>query len=349
MDNIPHQVVSNVLIRGGEPLEHPDLQEALTRLTRAGHSIQIDTDLPHLGDDLRVRPFAPHDVLFRVRYPTSDPDHFAALTHMTLDQVEFGLRNLSAFAYAYELVVPVTCLQVGDLAETIRHLFDAFTPLSVTLEVAGRGQPDDPSWALSASWDDLADQLRSLDTTQLRPRPRLRVLGGHPLALPLDELQQIDLRTEATLSTAWQVPEGYLARHGPPRVDGGALARRRTVLARPLKERPCHRGHPLDGVAHATSLVLLRPRHAVHAFIERLRPGRRYLTTYPRHGLAVIGRFNDEVLQQRFRTLARAVHVAVTAEPPQDLARLRAVSHILRRSMRERYDDQPMWMREEGQ
>lgn len=309
-----------VRITGGEPLRLPDLPALLDAL--GDRPVVLHTDLPDLDDDDRVRPFARWDVRFRVRVPSVEADRLTALGG-DVERQQAGLRNLQAFAYPFELEVPLWADHVAHLPHTLAHLLRAYSPQR--LHVAVATGPAAPRWA------DIDGALRAFDATAPRPSPRLHVTGLPALALSLDSYTEVDLIVGGSAEDRWALPTDHP--HDEPRPDEDALARRRVWLATPHDRRPGFRGDPLDRFEHATSVVLVRPGHRVFAVIERRRDGVPYLAAGMRFGLLVAGRFEEEELAARFRELAIRLHRAAGGDEP-DLPALREIAHDLRRGMR---------------
>lgn len=283
--------------------------------------------------------------------PHHDPAGLSTLTGVdgaTLhEQLVQALRNLEAFGFPIDLVLPVGAANVAALPDTVAWLIDTFSPRGVHLEVVAGRHADDPAWDHAAPWTDLHAALHDLEARALRPHPRLHVTGIPALALPLDALEEVDLRVEAPPDDPWSVPEGYPFDDAtPPNRD--VLDARRVWLASRPKDRRSHRGDPRDRLLDAVSTVLVRPGHDVFATVERLGPSSRPLTRWGAYGVNVYGRFDDPTLAQRFTTLARALYAQVEAEPPDSLARLRAIAHVLRRSMKPKHDGEAVKVREEG-
>jgi len=318
-----------VLVTGEEPLWRSDLVDLLSALGARHLRAVLHTDLPGLDDDQKVRPFAPFDVRFRVRVPSFDPATYTRLTERSVDTLHFGLRNLQAFAYPSTLEVPVRPETVPTLADTIAEAMSGGRTRHVRLRLDAAPSP--------ALFDALGDALRDLDARALRMRPRVVLDGLSAMALPVEALTDVDVRTEEGPDAP--APEG---------LDPDVRAARRVWLATPEDQRPGWRTHPLDRLHAAgtpVSLVTLRDRHAVYAIVDRKRDDRPLLAQTDRFGLSIAGRFTDASLASRFATLCRQVHAHAQDQPPADLAALRALAHVLRRSMKPKHDDDPMQMR----
>ncbi|MCB9681104.1 MAG: radical SAM protein [Alphaproteobacteria bacterium] len=351
LDGLPP---GDVHVGGGEPLRLPDLGDLLDALTARGRRVVLHTDLPDVHEDVVVRLFAPYDVRFRVNVPTADPARLHGWTDGAgdLEQVEAGLRNLQAFAYTTWMAVPVARETLTDVVPTLQHLLHTYAAHRIHLDVVHGTAPDDPRWAHAPAWDDVDAALLGWDRTEPRPHPRLVVHGMPGLGLSLDAYTDLDLEVEGAPDDPWQVPEGLVRHRGAASPDTDALARRRIWLATPPAQRANRRGHPLARFVDAVSVVLVRPGHEVYAVIVPRTDGLPFIATTDRHGLLVAGRFEDATLRERFGTLARQVYARARTPDPQDapldLARLRALAHVLRRGMRERHDDEPVAWREEG-
>lgn len=319
-----------VRVAGGEPLAMPDLHALLAALHHQGRRVTLHTCLPGLDDDLQVRPFSAWDVRFRVTLPAADAAGFEALTGAPLEPVLAGLRNLEAFGFPYEIEVPLAATTLAGLADTVARAHAELGARSVRL------RPVEPVDAALAHG--VGQALLDLEARALRPHLRL-VLDGLPaLALPVDALEEVDVRTD---DPADAPAPGWLQ-------DVDARARRRVWLMTPAQDRPGHRGHSLDRLGRPTSLVLLREGHEVYAVVDRVADARPLLARAGSFGLSVAGRFREPALAERFGQLARALRREVEATPPADLARLRGLAHVLRRSLKPRHDDQPPVLREEG-
>jgi hypothetical protein len=336
-------------LTGGEPLDHPDLHEALNRLTAHGWRVVIRSTLPGLDDDLPIRAFAPHDVRFHVPFHTVDPRRLAQWSGEddTLDKLTFALRNLSAFAYPVTLEVSVNRHTIQGLADTVAHLQRQWTATPVHLHIHRGHGVEDPAWQDSVPWDVIGGELLEVQNRDLRRPPRAHLFGMPALALPLEDLERLDLRVQDTADDPLVIPPGYVATHGEPQLDSDALAARRVWLVTPNKERSSWRSHPMDRFADATSVVLIRPGHPVFAIVEPCKPNVPYLVQSPLHGIAIAGRFNNAVLQKRFGHICREVRQNASSAPPDGLSRIRALAHVLRRSLKPKHDDSPPIVREE--
>lgn len=312
-----------VLVTGEEPLWREDLEALLQALDDADLRAVLHTDLPGLDDDAALRPFAPFDVHFRIRIPSLDPDTYQQLCERPLEQVLFGMRNLQAFAYPFDIEVPVRRETVPTLADTIEQALSNGRTLAVRLRLDAAAEPP----LLRA----VGEILRELDARKLRMRPRVVLDGLPPGALPVEELTDVDVRTEGPIATAI-----------PPWVeDRDTRARRLVWLAQPPTRRPGRRSHPQDRLMARgvpTSLVRLRDRQDVFALIDRLRDDRPLLARTDRFGLSLAGHFEDDFLQRRFATLCRQMREHVADHPPTGLTSLRTLAHALRRSMKPEHD-----------
>lgn len=334
---------------GAEPTRSPELFATLAALTAEGRPATLHTDLPDFGDDRTLRPYAPYDVRFQVRYPTCDPDLYASLCGRELESLESGLRNLRAFGYPIRWVVPVTPQTLPTLAKTVIHLVHDASARFVDLHVLGHGPPEDPSWRWSVSDRDLARQLLAIERLRHKPTPRIRVHGRHALRLPVAGLEDLDVRAEGRAGDTLVDDTGYRTHHDDPLPAGDELAARRAMLVRDPKDRPYFRSDPRDRLGDPVATSLIRPRQLVFALVERRREGVPYLATTHHYGLALRGRMDDAVLSARFRDLCLLVRDHVRQHPPGDLARLRELASILRRGMKPRHDDTPVRLREEGE
>lgn len=336
-----------VHIIGPEPTRAADICDVLASHTNDGNASIVYTDLPGFDDDRSIRPYGPLDVRFRVRVPTADAVLCSSLCNRDLEELEGGMRNLRAFGFPLIPVVPVASPTIDGLAATIEHLVQRYTPQEIQLDVIGHGDVNDPSWAWSVTDAALERQLDILDSRNLRPRPRLRVLGRHGLRLPIDRLTRVDMRVEGGASDRDLVPAGHQHVHREPAPSGETLAARRATLVLPEKDRPAWRSGPADRLGDVVTRVLVRPGEPVFAVIAGRASGVPYLATTEHYGLFIVSRFGDDALNGRFRTLCKQVYAHVQAHPASGLGRLRELASILRRSMKPRHDDKPVEMREE--
>ena len=126
------------------------------------------------------------------------------------------------------------------------------------------------------------------------------------------------------------------------------MFRREALLALPPDQRPGYCSDPRNRFLTSTSRVLIRPGHLVFAVLAPRRSGRPYLVTSDRHGVVIAGRFTDADLQSRLRTLCIALRTKVADDAP-DLARLKALAHMLRRSLKPSTDGEPVVLRDGGE
>lgn len=336
------QGATHIRLTGGEPLAHPDLHHLLARITDGGARALVRTRLPGLDDDEPVRPFAPHDVRFEVELPyarATDPERW--------DAVEGGLRNLKAFAYPFDLILPVTTANLDQVADIVAHVHGTDLGRGVQLEVLAPDDPEDPRWTWAPTWAQVDAVLADLHARALNPPPRVHVTGMPILGLSVGDVPHLDVRTDAASGADARPSPAYLAHHPAPSIDIDTLARRRTWLATPPKERPGFRGDARDRFDEAVAVVLVRPHEGVFAVVEAAIDGRPYLARTARHGLAVYGRMADPTQAERFRTLCRRVHQDAQQRPPEALADLRSLAHVLRRSLKPRHDQDPIEVRYE--
>lgn len=321
---------SELLVTGEEPLLRDDLLDLLSTIAGLGLRAILHTDLPGLDDDLKVRPFAPFDAIFRVRVPSFDPETYERLVDQPLDAFLFGLRNLQAFAHPFELEVPVRPDTFPGLADTIAEAMAGGRTRAVRLRLDA-----EPTQALLT---DVGAALRDLDARALRMRPRVVLDGLQATTLPVEDLTEVDVRSDDPPGTP--IPDWV--------DDPDVRARRRVWLATPVARRPGFRSHPLDALYRRgtpASVVKVREAEEVYAVVDRLQPDRPALAATDRFGLWIAGRMHDPVLAERFATLCRQVHAYAAERPPTGLADLRVLAHILRRSMKPGHDGEPITMR----
>ena len=115
------------------------------------------------------------------------------------------------------LAVPGTSVRLA-FAECRRWVGDgcepAGLPTPVHVDVA-RGIDDKPtSWQNTPSWHTVGEQLRALQTRDLRLPPRVHLQGMPALALPLEDFDRLDLRVDDRADTPLEVPAGYRHHHG---------------------------------------------------------------------------------------------------------------------------------------
>ena len=300
---------------GVDPVSDPGVHDLLARLDARDLRAVIPTGLAGLDDDRPLRPFLDWDVRLRARLRADDAHALAAL------------RNLQAFAVPFDVECPAG--EADRLPDLVAAVCAGGAVRGVRLTARAPG--DVPGLAA------VARAVRALDARRLSPPPRLVLDGVPALALPVEDLAAVDVRTDDGPDAPW--PDG---------VDAGpdTRARRRVWLATAPSDRPCWRGDALDRFADACSVVAIRPPHAVVAVVDRRPPTSSALAHTERFALWIAGRFDDPALAARFAAIARAVRDGVVASPPADLARLRALAHVLRRSMKPAHDGEPPVARE---
>ena len=340
-----------VRLSSGDILHYPGLFDLMDDLAALGKRMTLVTPGHALADDQNVRPFAGYLVGFELCMPSADPEVSKLAFGVDIfESLEAGMRNLKAFAYRFSVTVPVYRDNVHTMAETVLHLGRAYTLRQVRVEVFNPPGGPTPWVHRYPAYSAVAEQLLAIERDGFKPKPRVELAGVPAGQIPLEQFEQLDVVVDPAPRPGGDItspPAAYIEQHGRPEVDASVLVRRRAILATPHDQRPSYRGDPRDRFADAVSVVLIRPGNPVFVAIEPKVAGRPYLVGNESYGLCVYGRFGDAVLQSRFATLCKTVY-AKEGKERLEIGRMRAVAHVLRRSLKPKHDHEPVELREES-
>lgn len=305
---------------GGLLPTNPNLHPMLAQ--RSGERLTYHTTGRGLDDDLYVRPFAPHDIEFRIHVP-SLPEEANGGDGADLQR---SLNNLRAFGYPHTVEVPLREASADALPDILFRLVSRFEQRTLLL----RWLPE-PAAPVSKAL--LTALVQGLSTLPKACKERVRIqLQGLPVhVLPPDITGWVDLRV--TEDPRWLRLLPTLRARRPANQN---LWWDRWLSKR-LRDREGYRGRLLDPLGRPTAVVQLRAGSSLHGVIEPTLSERPYLLQGPTHGLLLVGSLDGTPASQKLGPLCRALRTHYSGHV-LELAHLRDSLHLLRRSLKPAYD-----------